>query len=167
MRPVVWARGFGHCVVLSQMDFFVGCLQPTPERLEYRAYFHQVKPLNDFLESEKDRETLAAAHAVLLVPMDVRELAKVWVGLGWRIVRWKANVDSCGKIYHPSNTVPSCVSVVKAALGISAWVFTPKQLFNWLLRHGGEEIILGDNGNGQTKSTRHFKAGSGVEETAG
>lgn len=145
MKPFARAKGFGHCVLLSQMGFVVGLIEPTPSHVRHHCYYHAVKP-RDFLRDPRDAKTLEDANAFIVTPMDAAELAQVWRGLGWRVVRYKATVDSKRKIYHPSNMVPSCVSLVKAMMGVTAWVFTPKQLYNWLLRHGGEEIFLdGEN----------------------
>lgn len=141
MRLFVRDKNFGHCALIAPMNFVVGVIEPTQHQVKYHCYYHAVKPAG-FLKDKDDVKTLEQANAFIVTPMDPLDVAKVWVGLGWRVVRYKAVVDTGQKIYHPSNMVPSCVSLVKAMMGVTSWVITPKQLYNWLLKRGGEEIFL-------------------------
>lgn len=59
---------------------------------------------------------------------------------GMTVVRYKVSEESKKCILHPSNSVPTCVTIVKTIIGRASWEITPYQLYKGLLRDGGKLV---------------------------
>ncbi len=66
------------------------------------------------------------------------------------IIKVRMRLKSDGVIFRG---IITCVSIVKAAMGIKAWwVMTPQQLRRYLLRHGGKSLKPKKEGIGSGKT---------------
>ena len=123
-RGTIWSifcrRGWGHCLVLQPAyDPFPGLLS--------KQYTIKIEPQTWGIDVELWLET-------------PEEIARQFSAAGDVVVRYKTTVPAKGMMFVPRG-VFSCVSIVKAVLGINAWrLLTPWHLFLYLVRQGGQLI---------------------------
>ena len=63
------------------------------------------------------------------------------------IVEYETTEKDCQLGVHIGNIIPGCVSIVKMALGITNYAFTPYSLYRWLVLNGGN-ICLANKQHG-------------------
>lgn len=63
------------------------------------------------------------------------------------VVEYETIERDCRSGFHIGNIIPGCVSIVKMALGITNYAFTPYSLYRWLVLNGGK-ICLANKQHG-------------------
>lgn len=116
---VFTSEGWRHCMVIMQLGGETVSLDPQHYGLQLKGYYGQ---LNDGMA----------------VPADM--VAGSYADVGHTVVKW--NNDNFGghNVYGFGTLIPSCVSFCKVTAGIKSLSLTPKQLFRWLLKNGGEIV---------------------------
>lgn len=75
--------------------------------------------------------------------LEAAAVAKVWAQNGWKVVKINRTIDPEKSLIAICNPLVTCVTLAKSLMGVSCFAQTPYQLYCWMLRHGGKEI-LGD-----------------------
>ena len=108
-----------HCLVL--MDFGGDTISFDPQHygVEVESYYNRLRD-------------------GMSVPADM--VAGSYADVGHVVVHWRNNNFGGHCVYNTGTLVPTCVSMCKMFAGIRNYSFTPKQLYKWLIKNGGEEI---------------------------
>jgi hypothetical protein len=108
---------YTHVLAFSQVDNYVQVVDPVQCNIEVSIRIH---PLG--------REHFLHADFIALDFM-VR---------GADVVKIVYDVDATPTSHTLPNFFPGCVTIAKGLLGISEWIFTPWQFYQWLLENRGE-----------------------------
>lgn len=138
MNPFV-RKGFGHCKCMAQLGDVCSIVDPRAHIILQQVFHESITPDKIELDSDVLNELQAGGYKITR-PLPVAEVAKAWASTGYTVLEYETVVDSSRKMNHITLCVPTCVSVVKAFLGISSWSVTPFQLHNWLLKNGAKKI---------------------------
>jgi hypothetical protein len=71
--------------------------------------------------------------------MPVDFIALDFALFGGDVVKITRNVMKAHTSHDATNYFPGCVTMAKGLLGLSDWIFTPWQFYQWLLENGGVE----------------------------
>lgn len=112
-RIFVPRKNLEHCGVLMQLGHQVLRVEPRAQGPEIKAFFHP------------DDQRIPIPAGVVAADMVLQ---------GWTVLRYEAGKRR--KVYHISNIVPSCVTLVKALIGRTTFEITPQQLYYGLLKDG-------------------------------
>lgn len=107
-----------HVLVFFQQGPFIQRIQPLIHAVDLSVEFWTDPPLE---------------------PIPAEVYAKIWVDKGAVVVR----IDTERNIWNITNSLPSCVSVVKVMTGFNSYAITPYGLYKDLLRRGGQQIFGG------------------------
>lgn len=83
------------------------------------------------------------------VNIELRELDTTWMvemlrlSKMYPVLEWIAKPDGT---HNPTLVIPSCVTAVKAVLGLKSWAVTPKGLHDYMLKNGAEVITVRKHG---------------------
>lgn len=76
--------------------------------------------------------------------LDVEYLARVWLRLGFTIVKFEVDGYRKSLLWHPCNILPTCVSLCKNLMGVKTFVQTPHGFYSWLVKNGGKVLEVND-----------------------
>ena len=105
--------GFRHCYCFRQIGDYIYYANPTTSNIDSKVF--------------KDMTSEDLAQYTLLAP-------------NTKVLKFKYPFDINNRMFSIWNIAPTCVSVVKMFLGITATAVTPYQLYKQLLTKGAQAL---------------------------
>lgn len=133
MRKVL-KKDFSHCMIL----------QPLVHR--YRVQGEELAVETCFSIEFAGFAIVQQSYQWIERPFDhlpAADIAAVWARNGWRVVKMERVIDEEKSLIPICNLFVTCVTLAKCLMGVSCLAQTPYQLYRWMKRNGGTEILGG------------------------